>query len=67
LAELLSKLLPFVLPKGTPAAVVQKLHNVSVAAMSVHATEERPKELVPFWLRLSVGNRNIFKNSFKAR
>jgi tripartite-type tricarboxylate transporter receptor subunit TctC len=34
----------FVLPKSTPAAIVQKLHNATVAAMSAPATEERLKE-----------------------
>jgi len=34
----------FVLPKGTPAAIVQKLHNATVAAMSAPATEERLRE-----------------------
>ena len=34
----------FVLPKGTPAAIVQKLHNATVVAMSAPATEERLKE-----------------------
>jgi tripartite-type tricarboxylate transporter receptor subunit TctC len=34
----------FVLPQGTPAAIVQKLHNATVAAMSAPATEERLKE-----------------------
>ena len=34
----------FVLPKGTPATVVQKLHDATVVAMSAHATEERLKE-----------------------
>jgi len=34
----------FVLPKGTPAAIVQKLHNATVAAMSAPATDERLKE-----------------------
>jgi tripartite-type tricarboxylate transporter receptor subunit TctC len=34
----------FVFPKGTPAAIVQKLHDVTVAAMSAPATEERLKE-----------------------
>jgi tripartite-type tricarboxylate transporter receptor subunit TctC len=34
----------FVLPKGTPAAIVQKLHNATVAAMGAPATEERLKE-----------------------
>jgi tripartite-type tricarboxylate transporter receptor subunit TctC len=34
----------FVLPKGTPATIVQKLHNATVAAMSAPATEERLKE-----------------------
>jgi tripartite-type tricarboxylate transporter receptor subunit TctC len=33
-----------VLPKGTPAAIVQKLHNATVAAMSAPATEERLRE-----------------------
>ena len=34
----------FVVPKGTPATVVQKFHNATVVAMSAHATEERLKE-----------------------
>jgi Tripartite tricarboxylate transporter family receptor len=34
----------FVLPKGTPAAIVQKLHNATVATMSAPATGERLKE-----------------------
>jgi tripartite-type tricarboxylate transporter receptor subunit TctC len=34
----------FVLPKSTPAAIVQKLHNATVVAMSAPATEERLKE-----------------------
>ena len=34
----------FVLPKGTPAAIVQTLHNATVAAMTAPATEERLKE-----------------------
>jgi tripartite-type tricarboxylate transporter receptor subunit TctC len=34
----------FVLPKGTPATVVQRLHNATVVAMSAHTTEERLKE-----------------------
>src|SRR5262245_32212029 len=34
----------FVLPKGTPAAIVQKLNNATVAAMSAPATEERLRE-----------------------
>jgi tripartite-type tricarboxylate transporter receptor subunit TctC len=34
----------FVLPKGTPAAIVQKLHDATVVAMSAPATEERLKE-----------------------
>src|SRR5262249_43431354 len=34
----------FVLPQGTPATIVQKLHNATVAAMSAPATEERLKE-----------------------
>jgi tripartite-type tricarboxylate transporter receptor subunit TctC len=33
-----------VLPKGTPAAIVQKLHNATVATMSAPATGERLKE-----------------------
>jgi tripartite-type tricarboxylate transporter receptor subunit TctC len=34
----------FVLPKGTPAAIVQKLHDATVVAMSAPATGERLKE-----------------------
>jgi tripartite-type tricarboxylate transporter receptor subunit TctC len=34
----------FVLPRGTPAAVVQKLHSATVAAMSAHVIEKRLKE-----------------------
>ena len=34
----------FVLPKGTPATVVEKLHNATVVAMSDHAIEARLKE-----------------------
>jgi Tripartite tricarboxylate transporter family receptor len=34
----------FALPNGAPAAIVQKLHNATVAAMSAPATEERLKE-----------------------
>jgi tripartite-type tricarboxylate transporter receptor subunit TctC len=34
----------FVLPKGTPAAIVQQLHNATVAAMNTPAVQERLKE-----------------------
>jgi tripartite-type tricarboxylate transporter receptor subunit TctC len=34
----------FVLPKGVPATVVQKLHNATVVAMSSHSIKERLKE-----------------------
>jgi tripartite-type tricarboxylate transporter receptor subunit TctC len=34
----------FVLPKDTPAAIVQKLHNATVASMSAPAIEQRLKE-----------------------
>ena len=34
----------FVLPKGTPATIVHKLHNATVVAMSSHSTKERLKE-----------------------
>ena len=34
----------FVFPKGTPATVVEKLHNATVVAMSDHAIEARLKE-----------------------
>jgi tripartite-type tricarboxylate transporter receptor subunit TctC len=34
----------FVLPRGTPAAVVQKLQSATVAAMSAHVIEKRLKE-----------------------
>jgi tripartite-type tricarboxylate transporter receptor subunit TctC len=34
----------FVLPKGTPTAIVKKLHNATVAAMNTPSVEERLKE-----------------------
>ena len=34
----------FVLPKGAPVTVVQKLHNATVLAMSSHSIKERLKE-----------------------
>jgi tripartite-type tricarboxylate transporter receptor subunit TctC len=33
------------LPKGTPAAIVQKLHDATVAAMGVSLIRERLKEI----------------------
>ena len=35
----------FFLPKGTPAAIVQKLHDVTVAAIETPAVQQRLKDI----------------------
>jgi tripartite-type tricarboxylate transporter receptor subunit TctC len=54
-------------PKGTPAAIVDKLRAAIVAAMDTPAVQAQMQEIAPIWSRPSAARRPICKNSSRAR